>query len=98
MGGKVPERLHYSINKDKNDLSDLKHLSVSARNKSFVEVNANSKMRWWWQCTGGDLNFWVTHVDEAENESLVWPKFCLLTVYVPECRTVSTLRKSWIII
>lgn len=44
-----------------------------------------------WKTEGGDLDFWVTKIDsEQKEETLIWPKFRLLTSYVPDKREVET--------
>jgi hypothetical protein len=93
MGGKVPEKLYYSIENEVIDLSDSQKINVPARNKIFVEIdvtNADSKLGWWWKNNGGDLDFWVVKIDNEQTETLVWPKFRLLTSFVPEKREINT--------
>lgn len=92
MGGKVPEKLYYSADNETIDLSDLQKLNVPARNKTFIEVEVkdeDNKLGWYWQNMSGDLDFWVTKIDDENEETLVWPKFRLLTSFVPEKQEVS---------
>uniref|UniRef100_A0A914DAX1 CRAL-TRIO domain-containing protein n=1 Tax=Acrobeloides nanus TaxID=290746 RepID=A0A914DAX1_9BILA len=104
MGGKVPKELRYDSTKDecfKN--KELKSLTVSARSSTFVpvlvkgEYNPDRKLRWWWRAESGDLDFGVrlsasengTQNSEEATDIICWPKFRLLTEFVPESREVA---------
>lgn len=96
MGGTIPEKLHYSPERDTVDLSDLQKINVPARSSIFLELTVtakHSKICWWWQTKNGDMDFYVVRCDGDKNEILVWPKFRLLTSFVPEYREVIFLRK-----
>lgn len=90
MGGKVPKTEFYA---DDGSCSSQpkEQLSVSARNLNFYEfkVTEPSNLEYWFKCDGGDLDFWVENHQESGKVDLVWPKFRLLTEFVPETRTVS---------
>jgi hypothetical protein len=91
MGGTIPEKLHYSIENERVDLSNLETLNVPARSSIFLELTVtseHSQIGWWWQTTNGDLDFYVVRCDEDKREELVWPKFRLFTTFVPEYRSV----------
>lgn len=98
MGGPVPKKLYYSAETEPVDLSDSELLTVPARNKAFVELTIpkeQSKLGFWWQTSSGDLDFWVVQRDEETgDETLIWPKFRLLTQYVPEKREIRVDRQG----
>lgn len=82
---------------------ELKSLTVSARSSTFVpvlvkgEYNPDRKLRWWWRAESGDLDFGVrlsasengTQNPEEATDTICWPKFRLLTEFVPESREVT---------
>ncbi|CAD5216648.1 unnamed protein product [Bursaphelenchus xylophilus] len=87
MGGKVAKD-HYHSEEDDNDKEKI---TIPARGYNSVEIEVTSpgsKIEWWFKCDGGDLDFYVERVEEEEESHLVWPKFRLLTQYVPETRTI----------
>jgi hypothetical protein len=89
MGGKIPEELYYNIENETVDLSDLNQINVPARGSKFVELDIvnGTTLGWWFQCNA-DVDFWIVKIEDEE-EKLIWPKFRLLTSYVPEKREVT---------
>lgn len=109
MGGKVPKDLYYDSSSDPYFNSDkLKKLTVSARSMTFVPIevegdNPNRKLLWWWKCDKGDVEFGVRlsttgspKKAEEESDELIWPKWRLLTDFVPEKRTVRFYLKRFL--
>ncbi|KAI6194546.1 hypothetical protein M3Y96_01136500 [Aphelenchoides besseyi] len=87
LGGQIPTELYYSKETDPSDISELKEINVRARNQAFIDVDVKGgKLKWWWKSSSGDLDFWVIRL---KDERLIWPKFRLLTEFVPEVRTIS---------
>ncbi|CAD5212295.1 unnamed protein product [Bursaphelenchus okinawaensis] len=86
MAGKVKKEDYF---RDEDD-NDKEKITVPARGYNYVEVEADSddhKLEWWFKCDSGDLDFHVVKVEDEE-DTIVWPKFRLLTQFVPEKRTI----------
>uniref|UniRef100_A0A7E4VJQ0 CRAL-TRIO domain-containing protein n=1 Tax=Panagrellus redivivus TaxID=6233 RepID=A0A7E4VJQ0_PANRE len=104
MGGKVPKDLYYDPALDATaQRKDLIKLNVPARGSTFVPilveggVNPRRKLRWWWKCDSGDLDFAVRRAPcgvetaskaEEEGDAVCWPKWRLLTEFVPDSRAI----------
>ncbi|KAI6183892.1 hypothetical protein M3Y97_00537400 [Aphelenchoides bicaudatus] len=91
MGGIIPEKLYYNESTDHVDLTDLKVVNVPARGSTFIELEVTDEHKtigWWWQNKHGDLDFHAMKCTDDGQETLVWPKFRLLTSFVPEYREI----------
>ncbi|KAI6197129.1 hypothetical protein M3Y94_01188200 [Aphelenchoides besseyi] len=87
LGGQIPTELYYSKETDSSDISELKEINVRARNQAFIDVDVKGgKLKWWWKSSSGDLDFWIVRL---KDDRLIWPKFRLLTEFVPEVRIIS---------
>lgn len=92
MGGRVPKSEFWQ---PAEPPADAQRLHVPARGRASVPVRAaeaGAQLEWWWRCEGGDLDFWVEAAEEegaAEPGPLAWPRFRVLTQFVPESRRVS---------
>ncbi|VIO94934.1 Uncharacterized protein BM_BM17563 [Brugia malayi] len=100
MGGKVPEKFRYNPSND-IPASKLQKLKIPAGTLNVVPVivkdsNPKQKLSWWWRVESGDIDFSIVRSnnltnlnDDSEDDVVIWPRFRLQTLYVPESGKVS---------
>ncbi|EJW78662.1 hypothetical protein WUBG_10429, partial [Wuchereria bancrofti] len=53
--------------------------------------NPKRKLSWWWRIESGDIDFSIVRTNDlvnlnndSEDDVVIWPRFRLQTLYVPE--------------